>query len=117
MSGQGQIRTVTGGAFRDPVYTHDGNGRLIGAETITRAAVRIPGSFYSVPAPGRHSDVVRVAREDGYTGAVGGSRQGFLTSTGRFVDRKEAHRIASAAGQIVKRCGGDAETLYSENLW
>ena len=44
------------------------------------------------------------------------STQGFLTSTGRFVDRKEACVIARAAGQLIRKTGGDS-TLYSEDLW
>jgi len=46
-----------------------------------------------------------------------GMEQGFVTDTGRFVDREEGHLIAKAAGQIIRRCGGDHHTLYSENLW
>ena len=42
--------------------------------------------------------------------------QGFLTSEGRFVDRKEAYRIALAAGQIDDSGGYDKE-LFSEDLY
>lgn len=42
--------------------------------------------------------------------------QGFVTSTRRFVDRREAFEIASAAGQIVKK-HGDESQLYSEDLY
>jgi len=47
-----------------------------------------------------------------------GSKQGFVTSTGRYVDRKEALKIALEAGQINK----DMDTirhheLISENIW
>lgn len=42
--------------------------------------------------------------------------QGFLTSTGRFVDRKEAYRIALNAGQINESNGVDGE-LFSEDLY
>lgn len=47
-------------------------------------------------------------------------RQGFMTSKGRFVDRKEAWKIAVDQKQIVRRVGGDDSdggTLYSENLY
>lgn len=53
--------------------------------------------------------------------------QGFLTNeydpsvnNYRFVTRTEAWKIAEAAGQIIRRCGGDdadGGTLYSENLY
>lgn len=39
--------------------------------------------------------------------------QGFLTSKGRFVDRKEAAKIAFSAGQISDQ----KEELYSEDLY
>jgi hypothetical protein len=97
-----------------PIYADERAVPVHATESIDRAAIAIGGEVYSVPRPGRHCDVYalvlghRSARRDW---------QGFVTTTGRFVGRREAHRIASAAGQIIKRCGGDAETLYSENLW
>ena len=47
-------------------------------------------------------------------------QQGFITSKYRFVDRKEAWKIAVEQKQIVRRVGGDDSdggTLYSENLY
>ena len=41
--------------------------------------------------------------------------QGFKTSEGRFVDRKEALHIAMIAGQIDKHY--DNDVLYSEYLY
>jgi len=43
--------------------------------------------------------------------------QGFIDQNGKFYSRKEAFVIASAAGQIIRRCGGDDGVLYSENLY
>lgn len=46
--------------------------------------------------------------------------QGFLTNKRGFVSRQEAWKIAVAAGQIIRRVGGDTSkggTLYSENLY
>ena len=40
--------------------------------------------------------------------------QGFLTSNNRFVDRKEAYRIALESGQIEER---EHELLISEDLY
>ena len=42
--------------------------------------------------------------------------QGFVTSFGRFVDRKEAWSIALAAGQIDDTAGHNGE-LFSEDLY
>jgi hypothetical protein len=100
--------------------TMDG-GRATETECITKAAILINGEPFSVDPPGRHSDVIRSYAK----GPDGKPRRfpqssavfGFMTDTGRFVDREEAHTIAKAAGQIVRRCGGDEGTLYSENLW
>jgi hypothetical protein len=44
---------------------------------------------------------------------VGKTVQGFLTNTNRFVDRKEAGKIAYTAEQINK----PTNSLYSENLY
>ncbi len=44
--------------------------------------------------------------------------QGFVTSTGRFVDRKEAYQIFIASGKVSKsRDGFRGESLYSEDLY
>lgn len=43
--------------------------------------------------------------------------QGFIDQLGNYHTREEAHKIASANGQIIRRCGGDESTLYSENLY
>jgi hypothetical protein len=48
--------------------------------------------------------------------AVGEHEQGFLTSTNRFVDRKEAYKIAALAGQI-KNIDYSNPDLYSEDLY
>jgi hypothetical protein len=46
--------------------------------------------------------------------------QGFIDNKGAFLSRTEAWTIAEAAGQIIRRVGGDdtnGGTLYSENLY
>lgn len=43
--------------------------------------------------------------------------QGFVDETNKFLTREEAWPIAEAAGQICRRCGGDGEKLFSENLY
>jgi hypothetical protein len=43
--------------------------------------------------------------------------QGFIDQRGKFLTREEAWVIAEAAGQIIRRCGGDDGVLYSENLY
>jgi hypothetical protein len=46
--------------------------------------------------------------------------EGFIDQFGDFHTRTEAWKIAEAAEQILRRCGGDdadGGTLYSENLY
>jgi len=44
--------------------------------------------------------------------------QGFVTNLhDRFVTREEAWTIAEKAGQIIQRCGGDRNYLFSENIY
>jgi hypothetical protein len=46
--------------------------------------------------------------------------QGFLDQHGVFLSRTEAWKVAEAAGQILRRVGGDdanGGTLFSENLY
>lgn len=52
-------------------------------------------------------------------GFKGKETQGFMTSTGRFVDRIEARKIAEQAGQIKFEIadGIKFDALYSENLY
>jgi hypothetical protein len=45
------------------------------------------------------------------------AEQGFIDQHGEFLTREEAHKVATEAGQIVRRCGGDEERLFSENLY
>lgn len=40
--------------------------------------------------------------------------QGFVTSTGRFIDRKEAYQIAQNAGQLLRI--RDDKVLYSQDV-
>lgn len=43
--------------------------------------------------------------------------QGFITNFGRFVDRKEALKIARANNQIRYSIGYEPDELYSEMLY
>lgn len=43
--------------------------------------------------------------------------QGFIDQKGIFLTRNEAYIIAKENNQIIHRCGGDNEKLFSENLY
>jgi hypothetical protein len=96
-------------------------------EHIVSAAIRVDGIavegyapykvVLSVERPGRHH---HVAWWLGAHEVLGDEQrdQGFITNTGRFVDRKEGCIIARAAGQLEGRTKtGGENTLYSEDLW
>ena len=89
-------------------------------ETIAVAAIRQDGKVYSVPRPGRHHDVIRLIAEE--TGEVVDGDQGFVTSTGRFVDRWKGFQIAKTAHQLnaaelKRRKAREFDQLYSEDIW
>ncbi len=89
-------------------------------ETVECAAIKFQGVVFSVPRPGRHPDVIRkICRETGVPNVPGINPQGFVTSTGRFVTREEAMRIAITARQPWRDTGPhEGQTrLFSEDLW
>jgi hypothetical protein len=45
------------------------------------------------------------------------AEQGFVDQRGEYLTREEAFEVASKAGQIIRRCGGDEGRLFSENLY
>lgn len=82
------------------------------------AAIKHPQSGAVIAGP-RHFDGVMRA-------TIGKSlewyeaEQGFIDQHGNYLSRTEAWKVAEAAGQILRRCGGDTAnggTLYSENLY
>lgn len=80
--------------------------------TISAAAILQDGKVYTGK---RHHLIIRdIAEQTGIRPVTG--RQGFVTSNGRFVGRKQAARIALQAGQITK-LKYDPEELFSEELW
>lgn len=89
---------------------------VIDPETIVAAAICSGDRTWSLPAPARHCHVIAVVRRDYLTSPadVCCYNQGFLTSTGRFVDRYEALEVARAAKQVDKILGS---VLTSEDLW
>lgn len=70
----------------------------------------------SMAMPYRHSHIIqRMFLRFGIEN-VQPDDQGFVTDDGKFVDRKEAKRIAIAANQVrIDRTLHDE--LFSENLW
>lgn len=95
-------------------------------ERIAASAVRIGDEIFSLPPPARHHHVMQLIWDKLGKTYIEQEMQGFVTDTGRFVDREEGHRIAKAAGQLIPRAGGfregeindvDGSDLFSEDLW
>lgn len=75
-------------------------------------AIGLPNDLAYIEIGIRHFDI-----RDRFPGEVSMKMddQGFLTSKGRFVSRKEAEKIARECGQVTGRLiGGE---LTSEDLW
>ena len=89
----------------------------INYERIVAAAVQIEGLTISLPQPARHGTILTCTSYS-LNMEPGRELQGFLTSTGRFVNRIQARHIADIAGQNPRRSGGrDNPELFSEDLW
>jgi hypothetical protein len=84
-------------------------------EHIVAAAIKIDGVTHSMPAPARHHTILHALVQYPDEALGGTAKQGFLTSTGRFVDRREGASIAVRADQI--RNPKWPPDLYSEDLW
>jgi hypothetical protein len=85
-------------------------------ERIIAAAIFF-GGIVSLPPPARHHTIIQTMDRgmhlDG--AAVLPQMQGFITSTGRYVNRVEAYYLAYSAGQLISETKGPE--LYSEDLW
>jgi hypothetical protein len=86
---------------------------------ITHVAIRFQGQIYSLPAPNRHHDVIRLIAQATGVDHVDArdDDQGFLDNEGRYLRRKPALRVAKECGQLRTDRGVIGNKLYSENLW
>lgn len=89
-------------------------------ERIIGVACKHPdGGVYSLMAPARHGQVLRMVeacyRWDD-ANAAHKVEQGFITDAARYVNRIEARKIATAAGQSSER-DKHLNELFSEDLW
>lgn len=93
------------------------------AEKIIAVAMKTDRLIFHMPSPNRHHHIFGELIRCGVGRINVTETLGFMTSTGRFVDRVEARKVAEAAGQILaeKRNGIPFKRihneLYSEDLW
>lgn len=93
-------------------------------ERIAAAAIHLAPLTLSMPPPARHHNLIRQAAANGIEARICSDMQGFVTSIGRFVDRREAMLIARAQGQLIPRAAGfmegeisSGDVLFSEDVW
>jgi hypothetical protein len=89
-------------------------------ERIVAAAIRDhDGEVWSLPPPARHCDVLNyIYKQTGKpTIRLSGIHQGFATSTGRYLTRRQAEPVAREAGQIRRAGRLIGSVLTSEDLW
>lgn len=86
-------------------------------EKIAAAALQLDDMTISAPPPARHHTLIHAI--DKYLPEerlILPTNQGFITNTGRFVNRREAAAIAFEAAQVTKLEWPHAG-LHSEDLW
>lgn len=114
-SANGNALAVTGGgvdgqkeSLKLVSANRDTGGEMV--ETISCAAIRLEdGTVESLPRPYRHTDIYLKITSSDRPRAI--NTYGFLTSDGRFVNRREAYLIAIVAGQTT------GAELFTEDLW
>lgn len=87
-------------------------------ETIVGVAAKAYGKLYQLPKPNRHHDLLDIMfKERGEQEQVAADEEGFITSTGRYVNREEGLVIAQKANQILPERHNHPSELYSESVW
>ncbi len=82
------------------------------------AIIHPDGTYFAVSRPGRHHDLIRHMAGLNKGGLANVSKQGFLTTHGRFVDRKEGLRIAVDQKQLLDMSEDARRSdLFSEDLY
>ncbi len=86
-------------------------------ERIAHVATRLrtSGRIYSVTAPGRHHNIEALLRQVGIP-LSSDTQQGFVSTRGRWLNRKEACVVATLANQLIRKTPPETE-LFSEDIW
>lgn len=84
--------------------------RIVGVANLHQS-----GLIYVAYAPMRHHNVIWAMGTKGHNHEI--VSQGFLTNTGRYVNRTEASFIAQKANQVLRLSSGSNYRLFSEDLW
>lgn len=84
-------------------------------QRIVCAAIR--NDVYDIICSPRHWDSLMRVQVSLSSGKWDMAEQGFVDQHGEFLTREQAFKVATEAGQIIRRCGGDDGKLFSENLY
>ena len=87
---------------------------------ITHVAIRFQGKVWSLPAPNRHHDVIRlIVAETGIkTVDARDDDQGFLIDGEQYARRRPALFHAERCNQLKPGCmGARLGALFSEDVW
>jgi hypothetical protein len=88
--------------------------KLVKEHIVVSATKGLNGKIYVTGKDKHHFHIFKEMIGDGQDPHCG--IKGFITSTGRFVDRHEAFKIASDAGQLKPGTNYDNERLISDDL-
>ncbi|QXV74053.1 hypothetical protein [Rhizobium phage RHEph12] len=104
-------------------------GKVIAVQprpTIVAAAIQYYGITLSLPAPARHHHIshllwefiIERLKEEEKTDMTGHYCEGFITSEGRFINRKEARELLKINNQKLREGVRIHPTeAFSEELW
>ncbi|MBW2636829.1 MAG: hypothetical protein JRC86_04795 [Deltaproteobacteria bacterium] len=84
-------------------------------ETVECAAVKYRSVVYALERPYRHCNVMAFCRNEMGVDHYMDTKDGFLTSRGRFLNRDEAEDLARSCRQLTGDIIGGV--LTSEDLW
>lgn len=91
------------------------------SEQITHVAILYEGKVWALPRPNRHHHIIQAMFKETGRGIAGPDIQGFVTNTGRFLNRADAFILASRNGQLDRswhpQNSYNGDRLYSEDLW
>lgn len=83
---------------------------------IIAAAIKFGDLICTMPKPCRHHDIIHGCAQAGMPLPIVGE-QGFITASGRFLDRRAAAVHAVDKDQIARDKVHSNGMLYTEDLW
>lgn len=114
LAGAAEVLAIARGEIPAARMHIRGHSYIPEVERIVAVGIMHHGIICSLPPPARHGAVLRLLATISDE-VIGPNEQGFVTSSGRWVDRETAGEIAIAAGQVTEL--QSPPWLFSEDLW